>query len=113
MNRHTSIPEYWSAEQALAVYEFLDALRAQVWDRYGEHITEQMRREYAAQQYSGKEHRFERPCQVLVFQLVRQSFFPRNRQFHRRSGSLRHRVSQVRQYCAKELSCRIRRARAE
>jgi hypothetical protein len=50
MNRHTSIPEYWSAEQALAVYEFLDALRAQVWDRYGEHITEQMRREYAAQQ---------------------------------------------------------------
>jgi hypothetical protein len=50
MTRYTPIPEHWSAEQALAVYELLDALREQVWDRYGEHITEQMRREYAAQQ---------------------------------------------------------------
>ena len=39
-----------AAEQALAVYELLDALREQVWERYGEQITERMRREYAEQQ---------------------------------------------------------------
>jgi hypothetical protein len=50
MNANSHIPDYWSAEQALAVYELLDALREQVWDRYGEQITERMRREYAEQQ---------------------------------------------------------------
>lgn len=49
MNAH-HIPDYWSPEQALAAYELLDALREQVWERYGEQITEQMRREYAEQQ---------------------------------------------------------------
>ncbi len=28
------IPDDWSPEQALAVYELLDALRERVWDRY-------------------------------------------------------------------------------
>jgi len=37
------IPDYWSPEQALAVYEFLDELRDRVWDRYREHIQEQYR----------------------------------------------------------------------
>jgi hypothetical protein len=50
MNANPHIPDYWSAEQALAVYELLDALREQVWERYGEQITERMRREYAEQQ---------------------------------------------------------------
>ena len=50
MNANPRIPDHWSAEQALAVYELLDALREQVWDHYGEQITERMRREYAAQQ---------------------------------------------------------------
>jgi hypothetical protein len=50
MNANPHIPDYWSPEQALAVYELLDALREQVWDRYGEQITERMRREYAEQQ---------------------------------------------------------------
>ena len=50
MNPNPHIPDSWSAEQALAVYEVLAALREQVWDRYGEQITEQMRREYAEQQ---------------------------------------------------------------
>ena len=40
------IPDYWSPEQALAVYEFLDDLRERIWDRYGEQITEHMRFEY-------------------------------------------------------------------
>ena len=44
------IPDYWTAEQALAVYDFLDNLRERVWDRYGEHITERMRFEYEEQQ---------------------------------------------------------------
>ena len=48
------IPLYWSAEQALAVYELLDGLREQVWDRYGEQITEQMRLDYEQQQRSAQ-----------------------------------------------------------
>jgi hypothetical protein len=37
------IPDYWSPEQALAVYEFLDELCDRVWDRYREQIQEQCR----------------------------------------------------------------------
>jgi hypothetical protein len=48
------IPLYWSAEQALAVYELLDGLSEQVWDRYGEQITEQMRLDYEQQQRSAQ-----------------------------------------------------------
>jgi hypothetical protein len=44
------IPDYWTAEQALAVHDLLDELRERVWDRYGEQITERMRFEYEAQQ---------------------------------------------------------------
>ena len=44
------IPDHWSAEQALAVYEFLDDLRERVRHRYGEQITEQTRLEYEQQQ---------------------------------------------------------------
>jgi hypothetical protein len=29
------IPEHWSAQQALAVYEFVDELRELIWLRYG------------------------------------------------------------------------------
>ena len=50
MNANPHIPDSWSPEQALAVYELLDALREQVWERHGKHITEQMRREYAEQE---------------------------------------------------------------
>jgi hypothetical protein len=44
------IPDSWTAEQALAVYDFLDELRERVWDRYGEQVTERMRFEYEEQQ---------------------------------------------------------------
>ena len=37
------IPDYWSPEQALAVYEFLDDLRERIWDQYREQIQEQYR----------------------------------------------------------------------
>ena len=39
----SAIPDDWSPDQALAVYEFLDALRERVWDRYQEQIIEQFR----------------------------------------------------------------------
>ncbi len=29
-----SIPNNWSAEQALAIYEFLGEIQQQIWDRY-------------------------------------------------------------------------------
>jgi hypothetical protein len=35
------IPEDWSPEQAIAVYEFLDEVRERIWDRYQEPIIEQ------------------------------------------------------------------------
>ena len=44
------IPNYWSPEQALAVYELLDDLRDRVCDLYGEQITARMRFEYEEQQ---------------------------------------------------------------
>ena len=37
------IPNYWTPEQALAVYEWLDELRERVWDQYHEQIQEQYR----------------------------------------------------------------------
>ena len=37
------IPDYWTPEQALAVFELLDALRERVWDQYREQIQEQYR----------------------------------------------------------------------
>ena len=46
MRPDPKIPDFWTAEQALAVYEFLEELRERVWDRYDEQITERMRFEY-------------------------------------------------------------------
>ena len=34
------IPNDWSPEQAIAVYEFLDEVRERIWDRYQDHIIE-------------------------------------------------------------------------
>jgi hypothetical protein len=48
------IPDYWSPEQALAVFELLDELRERVRECYGEQITEQMRVEYEQQQRSAQ-----------------------------------------------------------
>jgi hypothetical protein len=28
------IPDYWSPREALAVYDFIDALRDEIWNRY-------------------------------------------------------------------------------
>jgi hypothetical protein len=29
------IPDNWTAREALAVYEFIDEIRDQIWNRYG------------------------------------------------------------------------------
>jgi hypothetical protein len=38
-----TIPDDWSAEQALAVFELLDTLRDQVWEHYATRIQQQYR----------------------------------------------------------------------
>ena len=44
MKRRASVlPTYWTPEQALAVFEILDALRDQLWDLYGLQIQQAMR----------------------------------------------------------------------
>jgi hypothetical protein len=37
MNRHqpASLPAHWTPEQALAIFEFLQVVREQLWQRYG------------------------------------------------------------------------------
>ncbi len=64
------IPDYWSPEQALAVYEFLDELRERVRERYGERITERMRFEYEQQEKRAQLELFpfddEIPCRSLT-----------------------------------------------
>ena len=35
-----NIPNHWSAEQALAVYEFLGEIQQQIWERYEPQLVE-------------------------------------------------------------------------
>ena len=46
------IPDDWSPEQALAVYELLDALRDRIWDRYQTPIIEQLKAEQKIQEHN-------------------------------------------------------------
>lgn len=36
------IPDYWSPEQALAVYEFIDEIREAIWHQYNPRLIELM-----------------------------------------------------------------------
>lgn len=45
------IPDYWSTEEALAIVEFLDALREHIWNRYGLRI-----HDFQAENYVTQEH---------------------------------------------------------
>jgi hypothetical protein len=40
------IPDYWSPEEALAVYAFIDDLREHIWARYGLRIQELCARDH-------------------------------------------------------------------
>lgn len=37
------VPTHWTPQQALAVFDILDALRDQVWDSYGPQIQQAIR----------------------------------------------------------------------
>jgi hypothetical protein len=39
------IPDHWTAETALAVFELIDDLRDQIWSRYGLDIQDELRRQ--------------------------------------------------------------------
>jgi len=42
---HPAIPDDWTPEQALAVYEFIDALRDAIWSRYDRQLVELMQQD--------------------------------------------------------------------
>lgn len=42
---HPAIPDDWTPEQALAVYEFIDALRDAIWSRYHRQLVELMQQD--------------------------------------------------------------------
>jgi len=37
------VPAHWSPEQAAGIFEFLDVLREEIWDRYGLQIPQVLR----------------------------------------------------------------------
>ncbi len=43
--RDPIVPDHWTEEEALAVFEFVDAIREEVWSRYGIRLVERMRQE--------------------------------------------------------------------
>lgn len=40
---HNDIPDYWSPEHALAIYELLGDLQQRIWDRYELQLLELLR----------------------------------------------------------------------
>ncbi len=46
------VPNHWSAEQALAVWEFLDELTRRVWDRYELQLFELIRPDLEEEQHA-------------------------------------------------------------
>ncbi len=41
------IPDYWTAEEALAVYDFIDAIRDEIWSRYEMQLIDIMQKEHS------------------------------------------------------------------
>ena len=52
----TRLRTYWSASEASSVIEFLDLLRDQLWDRYGEQITAMLHEAAAEQANDDDQH---------------------------------------------------------
>jgi hypothetical protein len=46
-----AVPAYWTSEQALAVYELLDELRALIWAHYETKLIDELREIQNAQQF--------------------------------------------------------------
>jgi hypothetical protein len=49
------LPDYWTPEQALAVYELLKDLADTIWNRYERVLIEQLRRDLEADDREGLE----------------------------------------------------------
>ena len=41
------IPDYWTAEEALAVYDFIDAIRDEIWSRYEMQLIDIIQKEHS------------------------------------------------------------------
>ena len=52
----TRLRTYWNASDACSVIEFLDLLRDQLWDHYGEQITAMMQQAAAEQANDDDQH---------------------------------------------------------
>jgi hypothetical protein len=55
----TRLRTYWSASEASSVIEFLDLLRDQLWDHYGEKITAMLHEAAAEQANDDDQHGFD------------------------------------------------------
>ncbi|MDZ7750743.1 MAG: hypothetical protein U5S82_23105 [Gammaproteobacteria bacterium] len=42
---HPPIPDDWTPEQALAIYDFIDELRDAIWSRYDRQLVELMQQD--------------------------------------------------------------------
>ena len=47
------IPDYWTAEEALAVYDFIDAIRDEIWSRYEMQLIEIIQKEESFENEAG------------------------------------------------------------
>ena len=52
----TRLRTYWNASEASSVIEFLDLLRDQLWDQYGEQITAMLHEAAAEQANDDDQH---------------------------------------------------------
>ena len=41
------IPDYWTAEEALAVYDFIDTIRDEIWRRYEMQLIDIIQKEHS------------------------------------------------------------------
>jgi len=55
----TRVRTYWDAGEACTVIEFLDLLRNQLWDHYGEQITAMLKEAAADQANDDEQHAFD------------------------------------------------------
>jgi len=39
------VPDHWTDAEALAVFEFVDAIREEIWSRYGVRLVEKLQQE--------------------------------------------------------------------
>ncbi len=55
----TRLHTYWSAEEAHSVIEFLEVLREQLWENYGDAIVDMLREASAEQVWQKAQTKFE------------------------------------------------------